>query len=184
MREREGAAASVDAIITSPMVGEPGVFVSVGSIAWWVAISGALVALKNAGVGRSTLVLFGLGGLMAFHVPIGPPALVCLSIAAYAIERRRVPRRRHEVRRAYRIALAVVAVHVIDDSFLQPQPGTSAADHLVSGLGMLAALALAAWAYPRLQRRPARGARAAHRPVRACLGRRGHPLHDPGRRVR
>ena len=28
---------------------------------------------------------------MAFHVPIGPPALVCLSIAAYVIERRRVP---------------------------------------------------------------------------------------------
>ena len=89
--EREGAAAAVDAIISSPLVGEPGVFVSVGSIAWWVAISGAIVALKNAGFRRSTLVLFGLGGLMAFHVPIGPPALVCLSIAAYMIERRRVP---------------------------------------------------------------------------------------------
>ena len=27
---------------------------------------------------------------------------------------------------------AVIAVHVLDDNFLQPQPGTSAADHLVS----------------------------------------------------
>jgi uncharacterized protein len=40
---------------------------------------------------------------------------------------------------------------------VQSQPGTSAADHLLSGLIPLALLALAAWAYPRL--RP--GARAA-----------------------
>ena len=33
-----------------------------------------------------------------------------------------------------RVALAVMALHVIDDSFLQPANGTSAADHLVSGL--------------------------------------------------
>ena len=31
-------------------------------------------------------------------------------------------------------AVGVIALHVIDDSFLQPQPGTSAGDHLVSGL--------------------------------------------------
>jgi hypothetical protein len=48
-------------------------------------------------------------------------------------------------------ALAVVALHVVDDSFLQPQPGTSAGDHVVSGLVPLAVLALAAWAYPRLR---------------------------------
>jgi alpha/beta superfamily hydrolase len=47
-------------------------------------------------------------------------------------------------------AIVVLAVHGIDDSFLQPQPGTSAGDHLVSGLVPLAVLALAAWAYPRL----------------------------------
>ena len=51
----------------------------------------------------------------------------------------------------FRIALAVIAVHVVDDSFVQPQPGTSPADHLLSGLAVLAALALAAWAYPRLR---------------------------------
>ena len=53
--------------------------------------------------------------------------------------------------RVFRIALAVIAVHVVDDSFVQPQPGTSPGDHLVSGLAVLAALALAAWAYPRLR---------------------------------
>ena len=51
----------------------------------------------------------------------------------------------------FRLAAAVIAVHVLDDSFVQPQPGTSAGDHLVSGLVPLALLALAAWAHPRLR---------------------------------
>jgi hypothetical protein len=49
------------------------------------------------------------------------------------------------------LGVAVIALHVLDDSFLQPSPGTSPADHLVSGLVPLAVLALAAWAYPRLR---------------------------------
>jgi dienelactone hydrolase len=49
-------------------------------------------------------------------------------------------------------ALAVVALHVIDDNFLQPQPGTSPADHLVSGLVPVALLTAVAIAYRR--RRP------------------------------
>ena len=40
---------------------------------------------------------------------------------------------------------------MIDDNYLQPQPGTSPGDHLVSGLVPLALLGLAAWAYPRLR---------------------------------
>ena len=48
-------------------------------------------------------------------------------------------------------SIALIALHVIDDSFLQPQPGTSAADHLVSGLVPLGALALAAAAYSRVR---------------------------------
>ncbi len=31
------------------------------------------------------------------------------------------------------LALAAVAVHVLDDNYLQPQPGTSAGDHLSLG---------------------------------------------------
>jgi hypothetical protein len=49
------------------------------------------------------------------------------------------------------IALAVIGLHVIDDSFLQPEPGTSAGDHLVSGLVPLALLGLAGVCYPRLR---------------------------------
>ena len=53
--------------------------------------------------------------------------------------------------RLFLLAVAVIALHVIDDSFLQPQPGTSASDHLVSGLVPLAVLAFAAWGFPRLR---------------------------------
>jgi hypothetical protein len=52
---------------------------------------------------------------------------------------------------AARVAFAAMALHVLDDSFVQPQPGTGITDHLVSGLVPLAGLAAAAWALPRLQ---------------------------------
>jgi hypothetical protein len=52
--------------------------------------------------------------------------------------------------RLFALGVALIALHVVDDSFLQPQPGTSATDHLVSGLVPLALLGLAAWAHPRL----------------------------------
>jgi uncharacterized protein len=48
-------------------------------------------------------------------------------------------------------AIVVVAVHVLDDNFLQPQPGTSAGDHLVSGLVPLAVLVGCAAAYEHLR---------------------------------
>jgi uncharacterized protein len=51
----------------------------------------------------------------------------------------------------------LIALHVVDDSWVQPQPGTSAADHLVSGLVPLAVLGVAAAVYPRVRG----GARAA-----------------------
>ena len=50
-----------------------------------------------------------------------------------------------------RLALGVVALHVLDDSFFQPQPGTSAGDHLVAGLGPTALLLVVAALYPRLR---------------------------------
>jgi hypothetical protein len=50
-----------------------------------------------------------------------------------------------------RAALLVTALHVLDDSFLQPQPGTSATDHLAGGLVPAATLLGVAWLYPRLR---------------------------------
>ena len=55
-----------------------------------------------------------------------------------------------------RLAIGVVALHVVDDNFLQPNPGTTAGGHLVSGLVPVALLVTAGALYGRL--RP--GARA------------------------
>jgi|1186.fasta_scaffold56476_2 hypothetical protein len=53
--------------------------------------------------------------------------------------------------RAFLAAVGLIALHVADDNFLQPSPGTSPGDHLVPGLVPLAVLALAAWAFPRVR---------------------------------
>ena len=50
-----------------------------------------------------------------------------------------------------RLGLGAIALHVLDDRFFQPQSGTSAGDHLVSGLVPFAVLLLVAAAYPRLR---------------------------------
>ena len=58
------------------------------------------------------------------------------------------------VERGYVVFLAAVGVtglHIVDDSFVNVEPGTSAGDHLVSGLVPLVGLAAAAVAYPRLR---------------------------------
>jgi uncharacterized protein len=60
-------------------------------------------------------------------------------------------RRRSRATLLFLIAVAQIALHVVDDNFIQPQPGMSPGDHLVSGLVPLALLGLAAWAYPRLR---------------------------------
>ncbi len=65
-----------------------------------------------------------------------------------------------------RAALGVIALHVLDDNYLQPASGTSAGDHLASGLIPLAILAAVAVIYPRLRA----GARAATAMTFGALG--------------
>lgn len=65
-----------------------------------------------------------------------------------------------------RLAFGLVALHVADDNFLQPAPGTSAGGHLASGLVPIAILALVAWVYPRLRA----GLRAATAMTFGALG--------------
>jgi hypothetical protein len=50
-----------------------------------------------------------------------------------------------------RIALGLAALHVVDDNFLQPEPGMSAGDHLWGGLFQVAFFVVLAWAWPRLR---------------------------------
>src|SRR5688500_10833339 len=59
--------------------------------------------------------------------------------------------RLRDVSSLFLLGSALVALHVADDRFLQPAAGTSAADHLVSGLVPLALLAAAAWGYGRVR---------------------------------
>ena len=68
------------------------------------------------------------------------------TLAHPATSARRLPRRGGQSREtvSFRLGVALVALHVLDDSYLQPQPGTSAGDHLVSGLVPLALLGRAA----------------------------------------
>ncbi len=50
-----------------------------------------------------------------------------------------------------RTAIAVIGLHYADVAFFQPEPGTSAGDHLVSGLVPIALLAALAVLYPRMR---------------------------------
>ena len=50
-----------------------------------------------------------------------------------------------------RLAIGVVALHVVDDNFLQPNQGTSAGDHLAGGLVPLVVLVTAAALYDRMR---------------------------------
>src|SRR6478752_7495436 len=61
--------------------------------------------------------------------------------------------------RLARASLAAIALHVVDDSFLQPNAGVAATDHLAGGLALVTLLGLGAVVYPRL-RAGARGAAA------------------------
>ena len=49
------------------------------------------------------------------------------------------------------IALGAIALHIADDNYLQPEPGTSPLDHLASGLIPIGLLAAVAVLYPRVR---------------------------------
>ena len=90
-------------------------------------------------------------------------------VADHVEDRNRVWERVSAAQAETKVAAAgfgVIALHVLDDSFFQPEPGTSVTDHLVSGLIPVALLVGAAVAYPRL--RP--GLRAALAVVFGLLG--------------
>jgi hypothetical protein len=63
--------------------------------------------------------------------------------------RRRIAGRRETL--WFRASLAIIVVAVVDDAFVHPEPGMSAADHLASGLVPAAIAAVTAFAYPRLR---------------------------------
>src|SRR5215207_204455 len=60
----------------------------------------------------------------------------------------------HSVRREHALlalAAGAIGLHIVDDNYVQPQPGTSAGDHLASGLIPIAVLTAVALLYPHLR---------------------------------
>jgi hypothetical protein len=53
--------------------------------------------------------------------------------------------------RIFRAAVVLIALHILDDEFVQPPPGTSIHDHLLAGLLPIGVALAAACAYPRLR---------------------------------
>ena len=78
-------------------------------------------------------------------------------------------------------SVALIAVHIVDDSFLQPEAGTHAADHLVGGLVTLALLGLGTLGVPASSGRSRSSDRAGARVVRPDRQRRGLVRRDDGR---
>ena len=86
------------------------------------------------------------------HPPTHVPVLAGTVPAAAetpASAGRRVAGRRETL--VFRAAMAVVALALVDDAFVHPESGTSAGDHLASGLVPLAIAVVLALAYPRLR---------------------------------
>src|SRR4249919_1349671 len=73
-----------------------------------------------------------------------PPA----AAPAVATRGRWLPR---DERSLFLLCTALVALHVLDDTLLQPPAGTTAADHLVGALVPTVLLAAAAWGFGRVR---------------------------------
>jgi hypothetical protein len=89
---------------------------------------------------------------MSDHTLPNPPSAE--SVPAHAGLRDLVARAAAFARTEYGIvvaALGLIGLHVVDDNYLQPEPGTSPGDHLASGLVPLAILGAAAALYPHLR---------------------------------
>jgi uncharacterized protein len=84
-------------------------------------------------------------------------SLIGMTVAAANVPTRSALARLATERNLALASLGLLGLHVVDDNFLQPEPGVSPVDHLPGGLTQLALVIAAAWAYPRLRA----GARAA-----------------------
>ena len=86
------------------------------------------------------------GGVRQPSLELGGAGRLDRSVTVTADSRRVVDRTEFVV---FLVAVGLVALHVVDDNFLQPQLGTSQTDHLFSGLVPLALLLGAAVVYRR-----------------------------------
>ena len=81
--ERAAVSDAIQAVGESAIVGEAGVLVIVGALAWITAVIAGAVAVRRAGAPVMASVLLALSALVVSHPPpIGPIGLVCFAGAA------------------------------------------------------------------------------------------------------
>jgi hypothetical protein len=87
-RQRPAVADAIQSLGENAIVGEAGVLVSVGAIAWVVAVIAAAVAYRGLGAPTLAVVLLGLSLVVVSHPPpIGPIGLACFAAAVALLAR-------------------------------------------------------------------------------------------------
>jgi hypothetical protein len=83
----------VEDFARNPILGEPGVFWALGTIAWVTVIVAAVVAFRRAGAPLALQVLIGLAALIGTHAPpLAPIGWLCFAGAGLLVLRaRRTP---------------------------------------------------------------------------------------------
>jgi hypothetical protein len=86
--DRPAIAEAIQNLGDNAIVGEAGVLLSVGALAWAVAVIAAAVAFRGVGAPLMASVLLGLSAIVVSHPPpIGPVGLVCFAGAAALLAR-------------------------------------------------------------------------------------------------
>ena len=87
--ERDAVAGRlIENLATNPIMGEPGIFWIVGTIAWIVAVVATVLAFRRAGAPTRLQVLLGASALIAGHTPpLAPVGLLCFAAASWMVLR-------------------------------------------------------------------------------------------------
>jgi hypothetical protein len=80
---------AVNALTSSPIMGDPGIVNVLGSCGWITALIAAALAYRSRGAQTRTVVLIAAGSLMVWHpAPIGPLALIALATGIHLAQHR------------------------------------------------------------------------------------------------
>jgi hypothetical protein len=86
--ERPAISDAIQALQDNAFVGDPGIVLALGALAWWTAVVAAAIAYRGAGAPRAAWVLLGLSLIIVAHPPpAGPLGLVFFAVAAFLLAR-------------------------------------------------------------------------------------------------
>jgi hypothetical protein len=88
VRQRPAVADAIQSLGDNVIVGDPGLVVMVGSVAWIVAVVAAAIAYRHVGAPLLATILLALSFMVVSHPPpIGPIGLVCFASAVALLAR-------------------------------------------------------------------------------------------------